>query len=216
MKVVLGVYLFHYSSSSWKWECFWPALCKAAWLYLSKVHASKWHFALLVFCSRDDDHFCSHFLTVATQTFLGLITILLWTSTCSHKWVSKHIVPLMSINFQLRKGIMDDVIWEFPWSVINNITEFKWTQTMSLNLLWSIELSVKSPCLWACFQSYLQSKEILLNLSMKCWNSAFNALGLRLIIVVIAVEALRKKKRYDETQFTTKIGGKTSLSYSVL
>jgi hypothetical protein len=30
------------------------------------------------------------------------------------------------------------------------------------------------------------------------------------------VEALRKKKRYDETQFTTKIGAKTSLSYSVL
>jgi hypothetical protein len=71
-----------------------------------------------------------------------LTTILLWTSTCSHKWVSKHIVTSMSINFQLRKGIVDDVIQEFPWSVINNITEFKWTQTMSLNLLWSIELVI--------------------------------------------------------------------------
>jgi hypothetical protein len=56
---------------------------------------------------------------------------------------------------------------------------------------------------------------------MKCWNSAFNAQGLRLIIVVVqggavkiyvaSVEALRKKERQDETQFTTKIGGKTSL-----
>ncbi len=63
---------------------------------------------------------------------------------------------------------------------------------------------------------------------MKCWNSAFNAQGSRLIIVVVqvgavkiyvaAVEALTKKERQDETQFTTKIGGKTSLgpSYFIL
>jgi NADH:ubiquinone oxidoreductase subunit 6 (subunit J) len=46
-------------------------------------------------------------------------------------------------------------------------------------------------------------------------NSAFNAQGLTVIIVVVqvgavkicvaAVEALRKKERQDETQFTTKI-----------
>jgi hypothetical protein len=51
---------------------------------------------------------------------------------------------------------------------------------------------------------------------------------LRVIIIVVQVrkvktyvgevEALRKKERGDETQFTTKIGGKTSLgpSYFVL
>ncbi len=53
-------------------------------------------------------------------------------------------------------------------------------------------------------------------LSAKCWNSAFNAQGWRLIIVVVqvkavkiyvAVEALMKKERQDETQFTTKIDG---------
>jgi hypothetical protein len=78
------------------------------------------------------------------------------------------------------------------------------------------------------FEWYLQSKEILLNLSMKCWNSALNAQGSKVTIVVVqegavriyvaAVEALRKKERQDETQFTTKIGGKTSLgpSYFVL
>jgi hypothetical protein len=49
--------------------------------------------------------------------------------------------------------------------------------------------------------------------------SAFHAQGLRLIIVVVQVgavkiyvaaaeEALRTKERGDETQFTTKIGGK--------
>ncbi len=37
-------------------------------------------------------------------------------------------------------------------------------------------------------------------------------------IYVAAVEALRKKERGDETQFTTKVGGETSLgpSYFVL
>jgi hypothetical protein len=64
------------------------------------------------------------------------------------------------------------------------------------------------------FQWYLQSKEILLNLSKKCWNSTFHAQGLRVIIVVVhigavklyvaGVEAFRKKESQDETQFTTK------------
>jgi len=53
---------------------------------------------------------------------------------------------------------------------------------------------------------------------MKHWNSAFNAQGSRVIIVVVqvgavkiylaAVQELRKKETQDETQFTTKIGGK--------
>jgi hypothetical protein len=32
------------------------------------------------------------------------------------------------------------------------------------------------------FKWYLESKEILLNLSVKCWNTAFNAHGSRVII----------------------------------
>jgi predicted oxidoreductase (fatty acid repression mutant protein) len=63
---------------------------------------------------------------------------------------------------------------------------------------------------------------------MKCWNSAFNSQGSRVIIVVLqiggvkiyvaAVEALSKVERQDETQFSTKIGVKISLgpSYFVL
>ncbi len=56
---------------------------------------------------------------------------------------------------------------------------------------------------------------------MKRWNSAFNAQSSRLIIVLVqvgavkkyvaAVKALGKKKRGDETQFATKIGGNISL-----
>ncbi len=45
--------------------------------------------------------------------------------------------------------------------------------------------------LYPLFQWYPQSKEILLNLSMKCWNSVFNAQGSRVIIVVVQVGALK-------------------------
>jgi hypothetical protein len=38
---------------------------------------------------------------------------------------------------------------------------------------------------------YPQSKEILLNLGMKCWNSAFNAQCWRVIIVVVQVGAVK-------------------------
>jgi hypothetical protein len=63
---------------------------------------------------------------------------------------------------------------------------------------------------------------------MKCRNSAFNAQDSRIIIIVVwvgavkiyvvALEALRKKERLGEIQFTTKIGEKVSLgpSYFVL
>jgi hypothetical protein len=62
------------------------------------------------------------------------------------------------------------------------------------------------------FDWYSQRKEILLNLSTKCWNSAFNAQqGSRVIIVVLRrVKALKEMERGDETQFTTKISWKTS------
>ncbi len=47
-----------------------------------------------------------------------------------------------------------------------------------------LKLSVKSPSLsppYLLFQWYAQSNEILLNLTMKCWNSAFNAQDSRVI-----------------------------------
>jgi len=85
------------------------------------------------------------------------------------------------------------------------------------------KVTLSSPCLWASchpyplFQWYPQTKDILINLSMKCCNSAFNAQGSRLNIVVVqcgavkiyvaTMEALRKKGRQDETQFPTKIDG---------
>jgi hypothetical protein len=62
----------------------------------------------------------------------------------------------------------------------------------------TIKLSVKSPSLshpilfaftpYSLFEWYPQSKEIFIrSLSMKCWNSTFNAQGSRVIIVVVQV-----------------------------
>ncbi len=72
----------------------------------------------------------------------------------------------------------------------------------------SLNLSVKSPSLstpYPLFHSYPQSNEILLNLSIKYWNSSFNGQGSRVIVAIVEVgavkiyvaplEALKKKER---------------------
>jgi hypothetical protein len=67
------------------------------------------------------------------------------------------------------------------------------------------------------FQWYPQSKDILVNLSTKCWYSAFNATRFETnyrCCTVRSSENIRRssggaqeKERQDETQFTTKIDG---------
>jgi hypothetical protein len=59
---------------------------------------------------------------------------------------------------------------------------------VNLKLLW-LEFSLKSSCLhplfgplftlYPLFEWGPQSKEVLLNMGTKCWNSAFNAQGSR-------------------------------------
>ncbi len=78
----------------------------------------------------------------------------------------------------------------------------------------TLSLVLLSPPLSPLFEWGSQSNEILLNLGMKCWVSAFNAQGSRTIMIIVqvgavkiyvaAVEALKKKEREDETQFPTK------------
>jgi hypothetical protein len=46
---------------------------------------------------------------------------------------------------------------------------------------------------------------------MSRFDSNYSTLEVGVKIYVAAVEALRNKERGDETQFTTKIGGKTNL-----
>jgi len=99
------------------------------------------------------------------------------------------------------------------WCEVRTLLNWAWYENLghvwAENVDW-FELSVKSPSIsssftpYSPFQWYRQSKEILLNLCMKCWNSIFNAQGSRVIIVVVlvgavniyvtAVQALRKKE----------------------
>jgi hypothetical protein len=65
----------------------------------------------------------------------------------------------------------------------------------------SLETSWKSPSRYPVFgrpftpkplfQWYSQSEEILLNLGMKCWNSAFSLQGSRVIIAAVQVGAVK-------------------------
>jgi hypothetical protein len=74
------------------------------------------------------------------------------------------------------------------------------------------------------FQWYPQCKEILLNLKYEMLKLSIWCTSSRVIVVVVqvgavkiyveALDAFGKKERGDETQLTTKIGGKTSLGPS--
>jgi len=59
--------------------------------------------------------------------------------------------------------------------------------TLSLPRLWGLLFSLSIPF----FEWGPQSKEILLNLGMKCWNSTFNGQCWRVIIVVLHVGAVK-------------------------
>jgi len=50
------------------------------------------------------------------------------------------------------------------------------------------------------FSGIHKIRKILSNLSMKCWNSLYKVGAVK--VYVAAVEALRKKERQDETQFS--------------
>jgi hypothetical protein len=96
-------------------------------------------------------------------------------------------------------------------------------QTCQVYMCYTLQISVKSRCLWASFHpltpllvisakegNLIKSQYEMLKLSTKRWISAFNVQGLRGIIeavqvgavkiYVAAVEALRKIERRGETQ----------------
>jgi hypothetical protein len=66
------------------------------------------------------------------------------------------------------------------------------------------KVTLSSPCFWASFhpyplfQWYPQSKDIRLNLSMKCWNSAFNAWGPRLTYRSSSCTVRRSENIYSD------------------
>jgi len=83
------------------------------------------------------------------------------------------------------------LLWERPAPKVTLL----FGKRSDIRLICKVTLS--SPCLWASFhpyplfQWYPYSKDILLNLSMKCWNSGFDAQDSRLIIIIVQVGAVK-------------------------
>jgi hypothetical protein len=95
----------------------------------------------------------------------------------------------------------------------------------------SYQVTLSSPCLWASFHPPIPSfngickvKTFLLNLSMKCWNSAFSAQGSTLIVLQFGLRSSEnifsssggrssgKRKDRMKLSFTTKIDGLLSFT----
>jgi len=86
--------------------------------------------------------------------------------------------------------------WEFNWIELS--CEEPIHQSCKICSQHAIRVIISSPCLWARFHSLFPSlsdirkvRKLLLNLSMKCWNSTFNAQGSRLITVVVQIGAVK-------------------------
>jgi hypothetical protein len=96
-----------------------------------------------------------------------------------------HLPTICTVPFFVRyiscQSSNREKLWE-TWSNTNNIYV-----NSSYNRVF-LKVILSSPCLWACFHLLRsiplfewgpQSNEVLLNLGMKCWKSAFNAQGSR-------------------------------------
>jgi nicotinamide riboside transporter PnuC len=131
----------------------------------------------------------------------------------------------------LNLGKLWEPYWEFFFHpCLESICyHINWNLNFDTGVIHEVTLSFTlSFTPYPLFQWNLQSKESLLNLSMKCWNSASNAQGSRVIIVVIHVGGAgqnicksswwcaqeKRKDRMKLSSSPTKIGGKTSLGPS--
>jgi hypothetical protein len=147
--------------------------------------------------------------TCEDMSSLSLSTWWFWvivTSSMHHWWVSTnrqttHLQAWKTIcSFSPKIGACGDGsgLQTVVLDVLTlNLHQFWWPHSSKMH--WTdinkrLELSIKSlslGLLWppSLFYWYPQSKEILLNLRMTCWNSAFNAQGSRVIIIVVQVGA---------------------------
>jgi hypothetical protein len=116
-------------------------------------------------------------------------------------WQVPHICKLKNKNPNLShitRWVFLSSSWDAPLQAVITLVWLKWIISLNLQRDYLIlDLSAKSPFVslaissaftpYPLFQWYPQSKEILLNLGMKCWNSALNAQGSRVIIVLIVL-----------------------------
>jgi hypothetical protein len=135
-------------------------------------------------------------------------------------WSWSNCWPILSLKYP-QVAVKMIVNWN-DWNtvLITKLCHSRTKEQLCRRIKLSLQVIISFTCC-SFFQWYPQIKEILLNLSMKCWNWAFSAQGSRIIRVSCtgrSTENICSSSGGDETQFTTKIGGKTSLgpSYFVL
>ncbi len=99
-------------------------------------------------------------------------------------WLTKVISFMIKSVLQTCLTIPSNVIKCKPTTLLQHIRKIR-------------QVTLSSPCLWASFHPLTlllvvsESKEILLNLNMKFWISAFNAQCSRGIIVAVHVRAVK-------------------------
>jgi hypothetical protein len=142
------------------------------------------------------------------QTLTSVVTIEWRYIHPMESWCSNHAASIV----QKPKSTIA-IWWIFDFKVFQVMLKFCFLhiskRELYFNLLWLIAID---PFLMAAdcprqtlfirrvtlsftpyplFQWYVQSKEVLLNLGMKFWNSAFNAQGSRVIIIHVQVRAVK-------------------------
>jgi len=175
-----------------------PQIRKALYPEPSSIRKDQWWFFLCIFRTLPDLNFAAtenwaFHISEGTVFTLSNLSFA-YLHGFSH-FISFCLYLYRGAERKITTGLYEGEVWK-SWAcrVICKVT-------LSLGLL--------SPHIPSFGGIRKVGKEILLNLSMTCWNSVFNAQGSRVIIVVVqvgevkiyvaTVEALRKKERQDET-----------------
>jgi hypothetical protein len=114
--------------------------------------------------------------------------LLLYHVVCSHASLMQDWIHQLFHKYQSRFE---------KWMVLNvNSLLINAYSNDSIRVIRKVTLCFTPYLLCFCppippFQWYLKSKKFLLNLGMKCWNSACKAHGSRVIIVVVQVGAVK-------------------------
>jgi hypothetical protein len=110
---------------------------------------------------------------------------------CAEIWDLAH-VPYFCTSPLLKLFILRIICWLLPTliKILHQCFSKSFT-SLNIEVICKVTLSFTPSPL---FQWYPQNNEISLNLSVKCWNSSFNAQGSRLIIVIVQIGLRRSSE----------------------
>ncbi len=109
-------------------------------------------------------------------------------------WIDLNSCELI-MPTRLRVYVIHQAKGHFSWNYPSSTNIFQAKKKEFNIFLHSWKLSLKSPSLSPpilSFSGIHKVRKFLWNLIMKCWNSAFNAKGSRVIIVIVQMGAVKK------------------------